>query len=118
MPLPDLTLVRGAADDYTRRGRRPEPVDVGLVVEVAVSSVREDTGPTLEQYARSLLPVYWVLNLIARRVEVYSRPVVREGLGHYDAANTYGPGQSVPLVLDGQEVAQILVEDLLDADTA
>ncbi len=113
VPLPDLTIVRGVPNDYTRRGRRPEVADVGLVIEVAMTSVREDRGETLEGYARTLLPVYWIVNLRARRIEVYSRPCVRDGRGVYESAEMFGPDQSVPLAFDGVEVARIAVNDIL-----
>jgi hypothetical protein len=50
-----------------------------------------------------------VSNLIDRRVEVYTgaRP---DG---YSLCAIYGPGQAVPVVLDGRVVGRIPVEDLL-----
>lgn len=112
-PLPDVVIVRGEPNDYALRGRHPEPADVGLVVEIAVTSVRIDTGAKLEAYARALLPGYWVVNLITRRIMVCSEPRVEDGLGIYGQVTTYGPGESVPLVLDGREIIRIPVEDLL-----
>jgi Uma2 family endonuclease len=112
--LPDLALVRGQADDY--RNQRPGPADVGLVIEVADTSLRKDLTRALEGYARAMIPVYWIINLVARRIEVYSRPVVREGVPVYESLVAYGPDDSVPLVLDGREVARIPARDILPID--
>ncbi len=118
VPLPDLTiiLIRGEPDDDKRRGRRPEPSDVGLVIEIAGTSLRVDTGPTLEEYARAFLPVYWVLDLVGRRVLACRQPVVEGGRGRYDSVESFGPDQSLPLLLDGREIIRIPVRDLLDAE--
>ncbi len=112
-PLPDLTVLRGTANDYVARRRHPAAEDVGLVAEVAQTSYRKDVGPRLEGYARALVPVYWVVNLPAYRIEVYSHPEVRDSRGVYTSAQNYGPDDAVPLVLDGREVARIPVRDIL-----
>ena len=72
----------------------------------------------LEGYARALLPVYWVVNLEGRRVEVYSHPEIREPRAVYAAVQTYRPGEDVPLVLDGREVARVAVSTILPPDVA
>lgn len=115
-PLPDVTVIRGQPNDYGRRGRRPGPEDAGMIVGVAKSSVRVDSGTKLEHYARALLPVYWLVNLNARHIVVYSHPRVDDGRGQYETAVVFGIEESVPLVLDGREVARIPVRDLLDAE--
>jgi hypothetical protein len=111
--LPDLTIVRGTPNVYTRRGLVPKVGEIGLVVEVAESSLRKNLSETLQIYARAGLPLYWVLNLVARRVEVYSQPVVEGESARYASAESFEPGSDVPLVLDGHEVARIPVRDLL-----
>lgn len=112
-PLPAVIIIRGKPDDYARRGQRPEPADVGLIVEIVASNMRTDTGAKLEAYARALLPVYWVVNLNTRRIMACSEPRIEDGLGIYGQVTTYGQGDLIPLTLDGREIAQIPVEDLL-----
>jgi Uma2 family endonuclease len=116
-PLPDAALVRGTPDDYTRRGSNPKAEEIGLVIEIADSSLRKNLTRTLETYARAGLPVYWVVNLADRRVEVFSQPRPAGDSAAYAAGEAYGPGTEVPLVLDGREVARIPVSELLPAET-
>jgi Uma2 family endonuclease len=98
--------VRGTIRDYTQR--TPGPNDIGLVVEVADSSLSEDREQG-KLYARSGIPVYWIVNLVDRHVEVYSEPSADRYLSHFD----YLPGQNVPVVIDGVQVGSIAVTDIL-----
>jgi Uma2 family endonuclease len=43
-----------------------------LLIEVASTSLGDDRGKKLEAYAGVGIPVYWIVNLIDGRVEVYS----------------------------------------------
>jgi Uma2 family endonuclease len=112
-PLPDGAVVRGSPRDYVRRGSNPTAADIGLVIEVADSSLRKNLTRSLEVDARAGLPVYWVVNLVAGRVEVYSQPRVEGDAARYTVSETFEPGKNVPLVLDGREVACIPARDLL-----
>ena len=71
-PEPDLCVVRGESDDYT--DHHPGPADIALVVEVADSSLARDRGEKRDNYARAGIPVYWVVNLVGRQLEVSSNP--------------------------------------------
>src|SRR5581483_6592609 len=52
-PLPDFAVVRGGNPlDYADPPRYPGPDDVGLLIEIAVTSLRDDLTVALEQYAR------------------------------------------------------------------
>jgi hypothetical protein len=86
---------------------------VGLLIEIAVTSLREDLTTSLELYARHLVPVYWVMDVTGSRILVHSEPQVVEGRGIYTRVETFRAGQPVPFVLDGQEVARIPFEELL-----
>src|SRR5262249_62096530 len=72
-PEPDISIVRGANADY--RSRVPGPADVAMLVEVSDSTLGQDQGLKLAAYARDGIPVYWIVNLVDRQVEVYTRPV-------------------------------------------
>jgi Uma2 family endonuclease len=106
MPEPDVSAVRGEADDYLDLD--PGPDDVGLLVEVADSSVAEDRA-LAGTYAGGGIAVYWIVNVADGCVEVHADPVG----GVYRSRRVLREGESVELVLDGRVVARIAVADLL-----
>jgi len=57
--------------------------------------------------------VYWIVNLIDRVVEVYTRPAKTEPEPTYQTKATYAATDDVPLVIDGQTVGRVNVADLL-----
>jgi len=116
-PLPDLCVVRGNPNVFTRRGSSPKLNEIGLVVEVADTSLRKNLTETLQTFARAGLPCYWVVNLVALRVEVYSGPEVAGEVARYATSAFFEPGTAVPLMLDGHEVGRIPAGDLLPEET-
>ena len=81
--------------------------------------IRKNLTVSLQTYARAGLPVYWVVDLVNNRVEVYSEPHVGEDNGAgYGKREPFGPGTEIPLVLDGREVARVAAGDLLPEGTA
>ncbi|WP_158633675.1 Uma2 family endonuclease [Tautonia sociabilis] len=112
--LPDFAVIRGSNPlDFASPERYPGPQDVGLLIEVAVTSLREDLTRALERYARAGIPVYWVVDVPGRRILVHDEPRVAEGRGEYARVETYRAGESIPLVLDGREVARVPFDELL-----
>ena len=107
-PEPDIAIIRGSDADY--RGRLPTAKDVALLVEVSETTLRQDRGPKRAAYARAGIAVYWIVNLIARQVEVYTRPVKE---GRYRSRKDYKPGQQVPVVIAGQPLPPIAVDDIM-----
>jgi Uma2 family endonuclease len=105
-PEPDLAIVRGADAGY--RHRLPDPADVGLIVEVSRSKRFEDCVQG-NVYAAAGIPVYWVVNLVDRQVEVYTDPAP----AGYASRCDYLSGQQVPVVLYGQQLGTIAVDDIL-----
>jgi Uma2 family endonuclease len=67
-PDPDVMVVRGARRNY--RERHPGPGDVGLVVEVADTTLQRNRGVKLRLYAAAGIPTYWIVNQSERRIEV------------------------------------------------
>ena len=59
-------------------------------------------------YARCGIPVYWIVNLIDRLIEVRTNPTP----SGYTSRVDYSRGQHVPVVIDGIEVGQIAVADI------
>ncbi|HUB74208.1 MAG TPA: Uma2 family endonuclease [Solirubrobacteraceae bacterium] len=74
-PEPDLALL----------AERPAPTEhprtALLVVEVAVSSQKTDRDTKGALYARAAIPTYWLVDVPARAIEVYTEP----GDGGYGA---------------------------------
>lgn len=113
-PLPDFAVVRsGDLIGRVSPDRYPGPRDVGLLIEIAVTSLQNDLSTAMEQYARALIPVYWVVDILGRRILVHEEPRVVDGRGEYARVVTYRPGQLLPLVLDGLEVAAVSIDELL-----
>lgn len=110
-PEPDLAVVRGDARTYTRR--HPGPADIGLVVEVADSSLDGDRADKGRIYARDGLPVYWIINLVERQVEVYTMPSGPTTAPAYAQRTDSRVGDTVPFVLAGTTVAAFPVAELL-----
>jgi Uma2 family endonuclease len=110
-PEPDIAVARGGLRDYPRRP--PTARDLTLLVEVAESSLRYDEGEVLRAFATAEIPVYWVVNLPERRVEVYTEPSGPADPPSYRRRNDYAPNDEVPVVLDGREVGRILVREVL-----
>jgi len=107
-PEPDIALARGSRKDY--RGRHPGPHEIGLIVEVADSSLPTDRAEKLAAYARGGVPRYWIVNLVDGVIETYSSPVAGGG---YQDSRVYHPGDEVPVVIDGQEVGRIAAGEIL-----
>ena len=108
-PEPDLAIVRGSSRQYVRLGRPPEPGEVALVIEIADASLGRDRGEKLRAYARGGIPTYWILNLVDRRLEVYTKP---QDLGYTDC-QVLGPDEAVPVVIDESVLGSISVVELL-----
>jgi Uma2 family endonuclease len=71
LPEPDVAVVRGAQLDYA--ARHPGGGDALLAVEVAVTSQEIDREKA-RVYARAGVPVLWLLDVPARRLEVHTDP--------------------------------------------
>ena len=71
-PQPDFAVVKFRADFYTKA--HPKPSDVLLLVEVSASSLRYDLARKSDAYARARIADYWVVDLNARCVHVFSKP--------------------------------------------
>jgi Uma2 family endonuclease len=110
-PEPDVVVVRGTDDDY--RDRHPGPTDVALLVEVSDSTLRRDQGFKKAIYAKAGIAVYWVVNLVDRRIEVYSEPFGVGEAADYRVRADVAETENVPLVIDGREIARIAARDLL-----
>jgi Uma2 family endonuclease len=71
-PEPDRCVVRGTIRDY--EDHHPGPGEIALIVEVSDSSLAEDRALAREVYGPAGIPVYWIVDLIHRQVEVHTEP--------------------------------------------
>jgi Uma2 family endonuclease len=110
-PEPDFAIVRGNPRSYLTR--HPGPADVGLLIEVADSSLLRDQRDKTRIYARAGIAIYWIVNLVDGRVEAYWQPSGPAAVPAYGTVHTYQAGDSVPLTLDGQTIASVSAIDLL-----
>jgi Uma2 family endonuclease len=110
-PEPDFALVRG--DESTYRNRHPGPADIGFLVEVSASSLDIDRHDKGRIYARAGVPVYWVVNVIDKVIEVYTRPGGAGDAAAYGRRDDYPVGTAAPVVLDGAPVGTITVAEVL-----
>jgi Uma2 family endonuclease len=99
--------VRGRESDDLRRA--VTGADVALVVEIAESSLLADRSEMSKIYARALIPIYWIINLIDRQVEVYTQPAD----DCYQHRQDFAPDQFVPVVIEDREAGRILVSDIV-----
>lgn len=111
LPEPDAAVVRGASREYLSRRWGSE--DLGLIIEVSDSSLAFDQGTKRRVYAQSGIPVYWIVNLVARQIEVYTDPTGPADGPTYRKEQSFLPGQRVPLILDGKTVADVAASDIL-----
>jgi Uma2 family endonuclease len=109
-PEPDVVIVPAPKARY--RERHPSERDVALVIEVADATLEEDRRWKLPLYARAKIPVFWIVNLMNRDVEVYTEPRGGKTPG-YRKQSIHGPGEEVPVVLKGQEIGRVAVSQLL-----
>jgi Uma2 family endonuclease len=110
-PEPDLTVVVGELRSYVNR--HPVASDIGLVIECADSSLTRDRVDKGRIYARANVSNYWIINLVDRQVEVMSNPNPSSSPPSYSVSQSFKSGQTVPLSLMGQIIAQVPVDELL-----
>jgi Uma2 family endonuclease len=100
-PEPDLAIVSGTPGDYF--SRHPGAPDIALLVEVADSTLNRDREKG-RLYARARVPVYWIINLIDSRVEVYTDPSGPATSPSYRRHLDFGINEVVPLTVAGHRV--------------
>jgi len=108
-PEPDVAVVRGQPRD--RQGRHPGPHDLDLLVEVADTTLTRDRNDKGRFYAAGSIMAYWIVNLVDRQIEVYSDPTGPGPNARYRQRQDYRPGDEVPLVIDGKEIARLPVAE-------
>ena len=95
-------MLRGPDTIYATRLARAG--DVALLVEVSDTTYAKDSGPKLRRYASYRIPVYWIVDLNRRIVEVRTGPFGKGKQAGYALCHIYREGDEIPVELDGQEV--------------
>jgi Uma2 family endonuclease len=110
-PQPDIAAVRGGPRSFV--ARHPGPADVGVVVEIANTSLPRDVTDKARVYARAGIPAYWVIDVANAAVEVFTQPSGPTAAPAYASHQTVRPPAAVPLTLDGTAVGPVPAADLL-----
>jgi Uma2 family endonuclease len=111
VPETDVMWVRGGQRDYLEH--HPGPGDVALIVEVADRTLGRDRRIKKRIYARAGIPVYWIVNLVDRRIEVYTEASGAEAPPDYAQRLDYSPDEEIPIVLGGVQIGRIPVHEML-----
>jgi Uma2 family endonuclease len=90
-PEPDVWIAHLSFRAFI--ARKPEPVDLSLVVEIADTSLRLDRDVKLSMYARAGVATAWLVDLNANTVTVCTSPVD----GAYRSVETVGADGEVTL---------------------
>jgi Uma2 family endonuclease len=107
-PEPDIAIIRGSTTDY--RDRHPNAQDLAMVIEVADSSLERDRTIKQRIYARAGIPIFWILNLGDRTLEVYTQP---SDQGIYQDCQVFQESASVAIIINQIEIANFMVGTVL-----
>lgn len=109
-PEPDVVIAQGNKTTY--RQRHPGPTDIGVLIEMADSSLHVDRN-ALVRYAWAGVTLVWIVNLKKQEVEVYTEPSGPSENPEFARRETFKAGSTLSLVLGGQDVGPIPVEELM-----
>lgn len=110
-PEPDVAVIRGRRRQFA--DRHPMSADIALVVEVADATLQRDRTKKKQLYAQAGIPIYWVVNLVERQIEVYSEPAGRHALAEYRRQQIYQATEEIAIQMDGVERGRIAITELL-----
>jgi len=110
-PEPDIAVVPGPRRRYA--AAHPTPTESRIVIEVSDSSLAIDRYDKGRIYARANIPVYWVVNVVDKVIEVYMQPSGPSAAPAYAKRDDYAVGAAVPVVLDGNTIGIIAVADVM-----
>ncbi|MCH7990387.1 MAG: Uma2 family endonuclease [Planctomycetes bacterium] len=112
-PEPDLVVIRGQIRDFTNR--HPAGPDVGLVIEVADTSLQMDREQKLPVYAQAGIAEYWVVNLNDNTIEVFRNPQPgsESNKAGYQSQKILSASDKIAVALGDQSLGELKVSDLL-----
>ncbi len=97
VPEPDLMVYRGGPWDHFN-GPPPPLAKMELLVEVN-HTTPEDYTVKQAKYAQAGVPTYWVVDVDARNVVVFTKPPA-EGGSRYAESKTYSRGEEIEVVVN------------------
>ncbi|MEM9274782.1 MAG: Uma2 family endonuclease [Cyanobacteria bacterium P01_F01_bin.143] len=71
-PELDVVIAKKKSDNYL--AAHPTTEDIILVIEISDSTLKYDQEIKLPLYAEAQINNYWIINLVANRLEVYNSP--------------------------------------------
>ncbi len=85
------------------------------IVDLVSKNAKNGQAAFASDSRRLLLspPIYWIVNLKRRVVEVHSQPSGQGKQAGYAQIELYQSTDIVPVVLDGQEIGRVAVAELL-----
>jgi Uma2 family endonuclease len=110
-PQPDIAVLK--ATDDTFASRSPRPQDIALLVEVSDTTYAKDAGIKLRRYAHVQVPLYWIVHLDRRQVEVHRNPHGRHGRALYRMVEFHPEDGDISVVIDGKDLGRIAVKEIL-----
>lgn len=108
---PDVAVVPGPLGRF--RYEHPRPHEVGLLIEISNTTLPYDRGSKRRTYARNNVAHYWVLNVLAREIEVYLDPSGPTEAPAYRKQAVLGIDESVELILREKSFGFIPVNELI-----
>ncbi len=94
-------------------GKTPDIKQMPILMEVADSTYGLDRSWKWQRYAASKVPVYGILDLNNRRLEVFTNPTGKGRKARYELVTTYQKDDEAPILLDGNEIGRLRVKDML-----
>lgn len=108
-PEPDVAIVRGTVEHY--QDHHPTAQDCLLAIEVSDSSLEYDRTVKGPVYAAAGIPVYWIVNIRERQIEVYRSPILTEK--RYSLRTDFRPGDTATLEFGPDISVGVPVYDIL-----
>ena len=108
---PDVAVVPGSADDF--QPDLPKTSEAALIVEVCASTRTSDYRLKTRLYASAGVPVYWVVDVDGRKIDVFSEPTGAGRDAGYARREAFAEGSPAPVTLNGVEVGRIDAKDVL-----
>lgn len=109
-PEPDIAIVTASPDEY--ESNHPGPDNIGVIIEVADTSIVKDRVEKARIYAEAGIPEYWIVYVSKGLIEAFSNPTNGKKW-RYRTVKQYRKADSIPLVLRGKKVADIPLRDIL-----
>ena len=110
---PDIAVVRSTIRNYTNR--HPAGPDVGLVIEVADTSLQMDREQKLPIYAQAKIVEYWIVNLNDNTIELFRDPQQgsESNKARYQSQKILSASDKITVSLGDQSIGELKVSDLL-----